>query len=969
MPRALRIALPLLAGLLAFAGGWAYTAAPQILESGLRKALVERAERRGFKLEISDVWLDPTDRLVLTGVTLRDAVMPEPPLAQVERLEVDFEIDSLWSPKIFVQELLVQKPALQIRRNAAGQSNVQTLIDRLLRPRKEDGEGSGGWRKYLSKHVPLVRIRGLSLALDDESGGPVQVAGLDARHLRLQDGAADIDNRSPVQEKIKVEIHSSVRVQGLSQALRADAHLLWPERQGELTVKLPSDVSLTVRDVTVQLGELTLRSNGEVALGRVRVVKSGEEANYGLDVREIAAKVTKESGPPLDLPPEILAKIPSAARQLLGHVSEVIIRDPVIVVQRPRPAQAQDDDDDDDPADPAAKVEATDKAIEGKPGKATEGKGSKADKKAALATKNVKDAKGKDVKKPDPGDGVVVRAALTALFSRNADRLQTEVARIRQALASVPVPQVVIEHGSARYDDQMQGPAREVSDFSAKIERKPGDGVVTLQMAFHVPGREAVNHIGGRFDVSTGEGEVKVQLDDLPLLPYSALLPHSLVTGPTSALRAMNVTLLVNAPAGKMTAEGKGTVHDVALESPRLSRQRVEHVTATASGKLDLDLPAERIELASGHIQVGRVGVEVAGSIDHFRTAPLFKLHLAVPTVACQDVVDSVPPGFADTLAGMRCDGRLSYELKGSLDTADMNSLDFEFRPLLGEVKITTLGDKVDFSRFAEPFTHQAVRYRRHPQPGEPKFDVVTFQTGPGSPNWVPLEQVSPNFIKVITTTEDGGFFGHKGFLIEAIKSAAIANLKKGRFVRGASTITQQLVKNLFFVEREKTISRKIQEAVITWQIERSMTKQQLLELYLNIIELGPGEIYGIGAASWHYFNRAPSAMTLLQALWLGSIIPSPPGYYGEFMMGKASDNHRAMLCWVADVMLKREKITAEERTRLGDCSVVFGGAADGSEEPTDPGLGHEGDEELDEDLRPIDPKLRAPSVDPGQQP
>ncbi len=317
----------------------------------------------------------------------------------------------------------------------------------------------------------------------------------------------------------------------------------------------------------------------------------------------------------------------------------------------------------------------------------------------------------------------------------------------------------------------------------------------------------------------------------------------------------------------------------------------------------------------------------------------------------------------------MRCEGRLSYEVRGSLDTADMNSLEFDFRPLLGEVKISSLGDKVDFGKFAAPFVHEAVRYRRHPQPGEAKFDTIRFETGPGSDNWVPFEQVSPNFIKVITTTEDGGFFGHKGFLVDAIKSAAIANLKKGRFVRGASTITQQLVKNLFFVEREKTISRKIQEAVITWQIERTLTKQQMMELYLNIIELGPGEIYGIGAASWHYFNRAPIELTLLQTLWLGSIIPSPPGYYGEFMAGKASDSHRTMLCWVADVMIKREKITAEERARLGDCSVVFGGAPDGSEVPVDAGLGHEGDPTLGTEAPPVDPRQRAPSVDPSQQP
>ncbi|MBI5609794.1 MAG: transglycosylase domain-containing protein [Deltaproteobacteria bacterium] len=950
MARALRIGLPLAVAVLAFLAGLAYTAAPGWIAGAVRSKLVETAQKRGLLLELGDIYVEPTQRIVLRDVVLRDAALPEPPLARVERIDVDYEIDGLFSPRLYLQNMLVVRPALQVRRDAAGQHNLQAVIAQLTKEKKEGGERSG-WRKYLSRAVPATQVRGLSVAIDDESGSPLLLAGLDARHLRLHAGAADVDNRSPVQEKIKLKLQSSLRVQGLAQPLRLDAQLDWPEKQGELSVRLPGDVSLTVGDLSVQLGELTARSSGEVALGHVRIVKGGSGSRYGLDVREVAASLSREPGAPLDMPEALTAKLPPAALQALRHIRQVVVREPVIVVQRPRPAQLSSDADDDDET-PAAKVEpvpekpvAAGKKQKGKPQPAPE------------------------PKKPDQPDGEVVRAFLTGVFSKASDRLQGEVARLRTGLGSVPVPAVVIEHGSARYDDQNRGAAREVSDFSATIERKPGDGVVALQMSFNVAGRQATNHASGRFDVRTGEGEVKVQLDDLPLQPYAALLPRALLAGPPSALRGLNLSLLVNAPAGKMTLEGKGTLADVDIESPRLSKQRVQHVTATASGKLDVDLTSQRIELQQGHLEIGKVGVELAGSIDRFRTAPLFKVHVAVPTVACQDVVQSVPAGFADTLAGMRCEGRLSYELRGSLDTADMNSLEFDFRPLLGEVKIVTLGDKVDFGKFAAPFVHEAVRYRRHPQPGEPKFDVIRFETGPGSSNWVPLELVTPNFIKVITTTEDGGFFGHRGFLVDAIKSAAIANLKKGRFVRGASTITQQLVKNLFFMEREKTISRKVQEAVITWQIERTLTKQQMMELYLNIIELGPGEIYGIGAASWHYFNRAPADLTLLQALWLGSIIPSPPGYYGEFMAGKASDNHRAMLCWVADVMLKREKITAEERARLGDCSVVFGGAPDGSEEPTDPGLGHEGDPTLGTDMPPIDPHQRAPSVDPSQQP
>jgi hypothetical protein len=316
-------------------------------------------------------------------------------------------------------------------------------------------------------------------------------------------------------------------------------------------------------------------------------------------------------------------------------------------------------------------------------------------------------------------------------------------------------------------------------------------------------------------------------------------------------------------------------------------------------------------------------------------------------------------------LDGMTCEGQLSAEAKLALDTGNMNSLKLEWEPALGNVHVTSMGKYIRFDIFDAPFEHHA---------RQKDGSLYTFVTGPGADLWAPLDGISPNFIKVLTTTEDGGFFGHKGFSWESFKNAAIENLKRGRFVRGASTITQQLVKNLFFVEREKTISRKVQEAVVTWQIERSLSKQQMLALYLNIIELGP-KIYGIKAASQHYFNRAPGDLSLLQAIWLGDIVPNPRAFYHQYRDGKVSDGTKTTLCWIADVMVKRGKIAEEERRLLGDCGGVF--AAEVAP-PPDRGLGHEGDPDVApvaHDPPPPPPILydhrppAAPSVPPNEQP
>ena len=128
--------------------------------------------------------------------------------------------------------------------------------------------------------------------------------------------------------------------------------------------------------------------------------------------------------------------------------------------------------------------------------------------------------------------------------------------------------------------------------------------------------------------------------------------------------------------------------------------------------------------------------------------------------------------------------------------------------------------------------------------------------TGPGSDNWTPLDEISPYMQVAVLTTEDGGFLKHHGFNRASIRSSIVANLKARRFARGASTITMQLAKNLF-LSRDKTLSRKLEEVVLTDYLEQTFSKDELMELYLNVIEFGPA-VYGITAAAEHYFGRTP---------------------------------------------------------------------------------------------------------------
>lgn len=139
---------------------------------------------------------------------------------------------------------------------------------------------------------------------------------------------------------------------------------------------------------------------------------------------------------------------------------------------------------------------------------------------------------------------------------------------------------------------------------------------------------------------------------------------------------------------------------------------------------------------------------------------------------------------------------------------------------------------------------------------------------------WVRLKAISPNLINAVTIAEDDKFWGHEGFDLEGLEVALLRNLEAGRLAAGGSTISQQLAKNLYF-SPEKSVIRKLREAVVTWRVERSLSKARILELYLNCIEWGDG-IFGIGAASKHYFGVSPSALTPLQAARLAAILPNP---------------------------------------------------------------------------------------------
>lgn len=142
---------------------------------------------------------------------------------------------------------------------------------------------------------------------------------------------------------------------------------------------------------------------------------------------------------------------------------------------------------------------------------------------------------------------------------------------------------------------------------------------------------------------------------------------------------------------------------------------------------------------------------------------------------------------------------------------------------------------------------------------------------------WVPYARISPHLKRALIVAEDARFLAHEGFDWEGIQTAYEKNLKKGRVVAGGSTISQQLAKNLF-LSGERSLLRKMQEAVITLMLEQLMSKRRIFEIYLNVIEWGNG-VFGVEAAAQHYYGVSASGLSAEQSAWLAAIVTNPRYY------------------------------------------------------------------------------------------
>lgn len=196
------------------------------------------------------------------------------------------------------------------------------------------------------------------------------------------------------------------------------------------------------------------------------------------------------------------------------------------------------------------------------------------------------------------------------------------------------------------------------------------------------------------------------------------------------------------------------------------------------------------------------------------------------------------------------------------------------FRVLVGLIVIILLSPLYMY------FSHDVSMLNNHwPHVVKESDGDVEYELKPVAPKyWVRLNGISHYARWAVVLSEDWGFYKHQGVDFEELKKAVDESLRERRLVRGASTISQQVVKNVF-LSSSRSLWRKAHEMVLAQKMERVVDKKRILEIYFNIVELGPG-IYGIQQASYHYFKKHPSALNPREAAFIAMLLPSPKRYY-----------------------------------------------------------------------------------------
>ncbi len=416
-------------------------------------------------------------------------------------------------------------------------------------------------------------------------------------------------------------------------------------------------------------------------------------------------------------------------------------------------------------------------------------------------------------------------------------------------------------------------------------------------------------------------GQLSVVADRFTFDRIAPVLQDSVVKD--FANTSVDAKLVIEVSDGVADFSGGLNLHNLNVEHPMLSQQRLSNMSFDVSLAASLDTKAKHLVLES--MSVVSQGVNyllsgdylMAGGLDEegvLRKKPRLAVRAQVPKTDCQAVLRSIPAGFIPKLQGFQLRGPFSANIELAIDWENLEEdTKLDGYVDLPKCRVLSPPEEFDAERLLSSFEHQILV-------GPDEYETVDI--GMESDNYAQIVDISSYFLNAVLTQEDSRFYDHDGFIGREFRSALVRNLQAGRFKFGASSISMQMVKNVFLY-RDKTMSRKLQELFLTWYVERTLEKDRILEIYVNAIEYGPG-VYGIVSAARIYFGKHPRDITPREAAFLAQLLPSPRKRYFQYCKDKLSRRTSAKIGRILGNMRTRNRLTAAEFAEAKETTIEF---------------------------------------------
>lgn len=400
----------------------------------------------------------------------------------------------------------------------------------------------------------------------------------------------------------------------------------------------------------------------------------------------------------------------------------------------------------------------------------------------------------------------------------------------------------------------------------------------------------------------------------LPLAALYAYLPSGMRTRRATFTGSFGLDRARTSHGPVLTTSLDGAIDGLLIADRRVSRTPfVVDVDARLHAHLTGDRAAPTRALIVDELSLASAGFTVAGQLDADFDADFSgrapgwlpartHVRLRVPRTHCATALGALPMPFRSQLHGLDLSGsvsaRVDLELIGDRPADTQLNLDIDDR----DCRV------VRDALLADPRVLQTVAEHVFP-------DGSRRQVGPGQDSYATLSSLPRHLVDGYVASEDARFYRHRGFDVSQIERSLAADIKARAFVRGGSTISQQLVKNAF-LSPERTLARKAQEAVLTWRVESVLGKRQLLERYLNIIELGPG-IFGVEAAARYWFGKPATELDVLQSAFMVTLTPAPRTVSRRVRSaGGIDDATRRRMDRVLDIMRRHRVIDNRQYER-----------------------------------------------------